>query len=316
VPGAVAGATARLAYQPWVGNMKRITGSFVAIVTPFDGDERVNLAALRRQVSRQASTGNGVFCAGTNGEFYALSFDEKVRVAETCVEAAQGRASVLAHVGEISTYQTIALGKVIERLGVKAVSAIAPYFIACSQADLIEHFRRVADALSVPVYLYNLPGLARNTLEPETVRSLAEHPNIVGIKDSAGSQESLDGFLAIARERPDFDVLVGPDSLVLHGLRNGASGCISGLGNVCPVTLNGIHVGFVRGDLEAAEAHQARLGALRKELYGLGFPPAMVKRALRHAMPEVGRSRAPVRIPEEVDRKIKEISARYAEAVT
>jgi 4-hydroxy-tetrahydrodipicolinate synthase len=296
--------------------MTGIAGPFVAIVTPFDGDEGVNAAALRRQVNRQASAGNGVFCAGTNGEFYALSFEEKVRVAETCVEAAQGRASVLAHVGEISTCQTIALGKVIERLGVKAVSAITPYFIACSQAGLIEHFRRVADALSVPVYLYNLPGLARNTLEPETVRALAEHPNIVGIKDSAGSQESLDGFLAIARERPDFDVLVGPDSLVLHGLRNGASGCISGLGNVCPVTLNGIHASFVQGDLEAAEAHQARLGALRKELYGFGFPPAMVKRALCHAMPEVGRSRAPVRIPEEVDRKIKELSARYAEAVT
>ena len=76
--------------------MNRTTGSFVAIVTPFDGDERVDLAALRRQVNRQASAGNGVFCAGTNGEFYALSFDEKVRVAETCVEAAQGRASVLA----------------------------------------------------------------------------------------------------------------------------------------------------------------------------------------------------------------------------
>jgi 4-hydroxy-tetrahydrodipicolinate synthase len=295
--------------------MTEIAGPFVAIVTPFDGDEGVNTAALRRQVNRQASAGNGVFCAGTNGEFYALSSEEKLRVAETCVEAANGRVPVLAHIGEISTHQTIALGKAVERLGVKAVSAITPSFIACSQAELIDHFRRVADALSVPLYLYNIPARTGNTLEPETARVLAEHPNIIGVKDSAGSQESLDGYLAVARERDDFDVLVGPDSLVLHGLRQGAAGCISGLGNLCPVTLNGIHSAFVAGDMDVAEARQARFSALRKELYALGFPPAIVKRALCHAMPEVGRSRAPALVAESVDRQIKEISAQYAEAV-
>jgi 4-hydroxy-tetrahydrodipicolinate synthase len=295
--------------------MTGIIGPFVAIVTPFDGDEGVNAGALHRQVDRQASVGNGVFCAGTNGEFYALSSEEKLRVAETCVEAANGRVPVLAHIGEISTHQTIALGKAVERLGVKAVSAITPSFIACSQAELIDHFRRVADALSVPLYLYNIPARTGNTLEPETARTLAEHPNIIGVKDSAGSQESLDGYLAVARESSNFDVLIGPDSLVLHGLRQGAAGCISGLGNLCPVTLNGIHSAFVAGDIAAAEARQARFSALRKELYALGFPPTIVKRALCHAMPEVGRSRAPALVAEEVDRQIKEISARYAEAV-
>jgi 4-hydroxy-tetrahydrodipicolinate synthase len=295
--------------------MTGITGPFVAIVTPFDGDEGVNAAALRRQVDRQASAGNGVFCAGTNGEFYALSSDEKLRVAETCVEAADGRVPVLAHVGEISTHQTIALGKAVGRLGVKAVSAITPYFIACSQEELIDHYRRVADALPVPLYLYNIPARTGNTLEPETARALAGHPNIIGVKDSAGSQESLDGYLAVAREHQSFDVLVGPDSLVLHGLRNGAAGCISGLGNLCPVTLNGIHAAFVAGDMDAAETRQARFSALRKELYALGFPPAIVKRALCHAMPEVGRSRASALVAEGVDRQIREISARYAEAV-
>jgi 4-hydroxy-tetrahydrodipicolinate synthase len=291
-----------------------ITGPFVAIVTPFDRDEAVDRAALRRQVGRQAAAGNGVFCAGTNGEFYALSAEEKVRLAETCVAAADGRVPVLAHIGENATGQTIALGRQVQRLGVQAVSAITPSFIACSQAELTDHYRHVADAVSVPLYLYNLPARTGNTLEPDTVRALADHPNIIGIKDSAGSQESLDAFLAIARGRPDFDVLVGPDSLVLHGLRHGAAGCISGLGNVCPVTLNALHAAFIRGDLAAAEAHQARFSALRQELYGLGFPPAMVKRALSHAMPEVGRSRGPVLIGDAVDRRIAEISRAHVEA--
>lgn len=295
--------------------MSRITGPFVAIVTPFDAAEAVDAAALARQVRRQAGAGNGVFCAGTNGEFYALSFEEKVEVAKVCVEAAAGDVPVLAHVGEISTHQTIALGKAVEGLGVKAVSVITPSFIACTQAELVDHYRKVADALSVPVYLYNIPARTGNTIEPATARTLAAHPNIIGIKDSAGSQESLDGFLAIARERDDFDVLVGPDSLVLHGLKNGAAGCISGLGNVAPATLNTIHTSFVKGDLAAAEAAQTRFSTLRKELYAFGFPPALVKRALRHAVPEVGASRAPVLIADDVDAKIAALSATYAEAV-
>ncbi|HEY9211811.1 MAG TPA: dihydrodipicolinate synthase family protein [Ancylobacter sp.] len=296
--------------------MTKITGPFVAIVTPFDKDEAISAAALTRQVKRQAAAGNGIFCAGTNGEFYALSFEEKVAVAKICVEAAAGKVPVLAHIGEISTHQTIALGREIQKLDVKAVSAITPSFVACSQAELIDHYRKVADALSVPVYLYNIPARTGNTIEPATARILADHPNIIGIKDSAGSQESLDGFLAIARERDDFDVLVGPDSLVLHGLRNGAAGCISGLGNVSPLTLNAIHTAFVKGDGAAADAAQARFSTLRKDLYAFGFPPALVKRALRHAMPEVGASRAPVLIADDVDAKVAAISAANAEAVT
>jgi 4-hydroxy-tetrahydrodipicolinate synthase len=295
--------------------MTKISGPFVAIVTPFDANEGLDEAALRRQVDRQAKAGNGVFCAGTNGEFYALSSQEKVRVAEICVEAAAGRVPVLAHIGEISTHETIALGKTIEKLDVKAVSAITPSFIACSQAELIAHYRRIADALLKPVYLYNIPARTGNTIQPETARILADNPNIIGIKDSAGSQESLDAFLAIARERDDFDVLVGPDSLVLHGLQNGAAGCISGLGNISPVTLNAIHSSFVAGDTAAAAAHQDRYSSLRKELYAHGFPPAMVKRALCLAMPEVGASRAPVLISDEVNAKVGEISKRFAEAV-
>ncbi len=294
--------------------MAKITGPFVAIVTPFDANEELNLAALARQVKRQAGAGNGIFCAGTNGEFYTLSFDEKVAVAKTCVEAAAGKVPVLAHIGEISTHQTIALGKAIEKLGVKAVSVVTPSFIACSQEELIVYYTRVADALSVPVYLYNIPARTGNKIEPATAATLAAHPNIIGIKDSAGSQESLDGFLEIARTRDDFDVLVGPDHLILHGLKNGASGCISGLGNIAPVTLNKIHASHVAGDAAAAEAAQTHYGELRKALYAHGFPPTMVKRALFLAMPDVGRSRGPALVSDEVNDKVAVVSKTFAEA--
>jgi 4-hydroxy-tetrahydrodipicolinate synthase len=295
--------------------MTKIAGPFVAIVTPFNADETLNTAALTRQVQRQARASNGIFCAGTNGEFYTLSFEEKVAVAATCVEASAGQVPVLAHIGEVSTYQTIALGKAIAPLGVKAVSVVTPSFIACSQDELIAHYRRVADALSVPVYLYNIPARTGNTIEPATAAVLADHPNIIGIKDSAGSQESLDGFLDVARGRSDFDVLVGPDHLILHGLTHGAAGCISGLGNIAPLTLNSIHAAFITGDHAKAQAAQAYYGELRKDLYAHGFPPTMVKRALFLAMADVGKSRSPAAVSDEVNAKVAAVSRRFAEAV-
>jgi len=294
--------------------MERNTGPFVAIVTPIGADDAVDHAALRVQVERQAAAGNGIFCGGTNGEFYALAYEEKVAVTRTCVEAAGGRVPVLAHIGEVSTSQTIRLGKEVQGLGVKALSVVTPYFLACSQDELAAHYAAVADALSLPIYLYNIPARTGNTIQPETAQRLADHPNIIGVKDSAGQQDSLDGFLAIARQRDDFDVLVGPDSLIHHGLLNGAAGCISGLANLIPHTINGIYSAFRDGDNAKAAECQAHCGELRKTLYALGFPPAMVKRALLHAMPAVGPSRSPVRIAADTDAAIKEISKTFFEA--
>jgi len=293
--------------------MPRVTGPFVAIVTPIDKNDQVDYAALRGQVERQVAAGNGIFFAGTNGEFYALSPEEKIEVARVGAEAAGGRVPVMAHVGEVSTSGTIALGRVAQTFGVRAVSVVSPYFLACSQEELYRHYVTVADALSVPVYLYNIPARTGNTIQPETARRLADHPNIIGVKDSAGSRDSLDGYLEVARGRDDFDVLTGPDSLIHHGYLNGAAGCISGLANLIPRTINAIWTAHVAGDEAAAAKHQERAGELRKSLYALGYPPALVKRALYLMMPGVGPSRAPVLIAPELDAKIRPIAEAFVE---
>ncbi len=191
-----------------------IKGVLTAIVTPFDAEGELNLPGLTRQVARQLDAGNGIFCGGTNGEFFVLNEAEKIAVTRTCVETVAGRAPVVAHIGEISTRDTIRLGKQIAALGVDAVSVITPYFVPLKQSELIAHYTAVADALTVPVFLYNIPARTGNTLEPATVRALAEHPNISGIKDSAGSDESLRGFLNAVSDIDGFDVLNGPDSLI------------------------------------------------------------------------------------------------------
>jgi len=272
--------------------------AFVALVTCFNDDESVNYAATRAQVRRQVSSGNNVMCAGTNGDFTALTFDEKVRLCGEVVDEVGGKARIIVNAGMPATFETILLAKEFEAIGVDGIAVITPFFIACTQDGLIRHFSSVADAVTTPVYLYDIPARTQNHIEPETAKALASHGNIAGIKDSGGAQETLEQYLQVGREIPGFEVYSGPDHLVHWAFRNGAKGCISGLGNVMPETLAAIVTAFNASDEAGAVKAQEAFGAFRKDLYGLGYPPALVKRALYLMDPSVGASRQPALLPD------------------
>ena len=290
---------------------RAISGVLTAIVTPFTAEGALNLPALRQQVQRQLAAGNGIFCGGTNGEFFVLNEEEKIAVTRTCVEEVAGRANVVAHIGEISTRETIRLGKQIEKLGVDAVSVITPYFVPLKQQELIAHYTAIADALSVPVFLYNIPARTGNTIEPATARVLAAHPNIIGIKDSAGSYESLGGFLDAVKDIEGFDVLNGPDSLIHQGFVDGCSACISGLANVAPKEINAIWARFKAGDIAGSHEAQESVTGLRTDLYKVAFSPAAVKKALQIMGHEVGASRYAVTFNAQQENLIQQIINNY-----
>ncbi|MFE1280716.1 dihydrodipicolinate synthase family protein [Klebsiella aerogenes] len=288
-----------------------IRGVLTAIVTPFTASGELNLTALRQQVERQLAAGNGIFCGGTNGEFFVLNEAEKIAVAETCVEAVSGRAPVVAHIGEVSTRETIRLGQQIARSGVDAVSVITPWFVPLKQDELVSHYMAIADALSVPVFLYNIPARTGNTIEPQTARRLAAHGNIIGIKDSAGSYDSLKGFLDAVRDIDGFNVLNGPDSLIHQGFVDGCSACISGLANVAPREINAIWSTFQAGDIAASRLAQENVTGLRTDLYKVAFSPAAVKKALQLMGHEVGDSRYAVQFSASQLQQIRGIIAQY-----
>ncbi|MGG8094872.1 dihydrodipicolinate synthase family protein [Klebsiella aerogenes] len=288
-----------------------IRGVLTAIVTPFTASGELNLTALRQQVERQLAAGNGIFCGGTNGEFFVLNEAEKIAVAETCVEAVAGRAPVVAHIGEVSTRETIRLGQQIAKLGVDAVSVITPWFVPLKQDELVSHYTAIADALSVPVFLYNIPARTGNTIEPQTARQLAAHGNIIGIKDSAGSYESLKGFLDAVKDIDGFNVLNGPDSLIHQGFVDGCSACISGLANVAPREINAIWSTFQAGDIKASRLAQENVTGLRTDLYKVAFSPAAVKKALQLMGHEVGDSRYAVQFSASQLQQIRGIIAQY-----
>lgn len=290
---------------------KKIEGILTAIVTTFDRDGAFDPLTQREQVRRQINAGNGIFCGGTNGEFFVLNEQEKIAVTTTCVDEANGRVPVVAHIGEISTRETVRLGQQIGRLGVDAVSAITPWFVPLKQQELIDHYQRVADALTVPLFLYNIPARTGNTLQPDTVRTLAAHPNIIGIKDSAGSYESLRGFLQATADCEGFDVLNGPDSLIHQGFVEGCPASISGLANVAPAAINAIWARFRAGDIAGSQQAQESVTGLRTALYSIGFSPAAVKKAVSLQGFEVGESRYAVQFSAEEQQQIRQIVNHY-----
>ncbi|WP_417262889.1 dihydrodipicolinate synthase family protein [Celeribacter sp.] len=286
--------------------------AFVALVTCFNEDETINYNATRAQVRRQIEAGNNIMCAGTNGDFSALTFDEKVRLCGEVVDEVAGKAKVIVNAGMPATYETKLLAREFDRIGVDGIAVITPFFIACTQDGLIRHFTSVADAVETPIYLYDIPARTQNHIEPETARVLAAHGNIAGIKDSGGAQDTLEAYMAVGHDRDDFDVYSGPDQLVHWALTHGAKGCISGLGNVLPDVLAQIVSCVNAGDEAGATAAQETYTAFRTDLYKLGFPPALVKRALYLRDPSVGASRQPALLPNpEQDAEIDAILEKY-----
>ncbi|MCY1508401.1 4-hydroxy-tetrahydrodipicolinate synthase [compost metagenome] len=227
--------------------------AFVALVTCFNEDETINYQATRAQVRRQVAAGNNIMCAGTNGDFTALTSEEKVRLTEEVADEVGGRVKVIVNAGMPATFETVKLAREFDRIGVDGIAVITPFFIACTQDGLVRHFSTVADAVKTPVYLYDIPARTQNHIEPDTARTLAGHGNIAGIKDSGGAKETLEAYLQVAKEVDGFEVYSGPDHLVLWALQNGAAGCISGLGNAMPHVLVGILKAFNAGEIGEAE---------------------------------------------------------------
>lgn len=286
--------------------------AYVALVTCFNADETINFDATRAQVRRQVEAGNNIMCCGTNGDFSALTHGEKIALTEAVMDEVAGRVKVIVNAGCPATFETLQLAQAFDKMGLAGIAVITPYFIACTQEGLIRHFTTIADAVKTPVYLYDIPARTQNHIEPETARILARHPNIAGIKDSGGSTETVREYLNVAQSEGNFEVYCAPDHLVQWGLEQGCAGVISGLGNVAPKVLAAILSGFNKGDSAAATAAQEIFAGLRKDLYALGFPPALVKRALFQMDPSVGLSRQPALLPDAAqDAAIQDILRKY-----
>src|SRR5947209_5404323 len=203
----------------------QLKGIIPPCVTPFTADQDLDLPRLRSHIDHMLAAGvHGIFVLGTTGEFYALTETEKQAVVAEAVAHCRGRSPVFAGTGAETTREVVRLTRMAEKEGAGGVSVITPYFIKPTQAELLDHFRRVAESTALPVVLYNNPATCGGlSIEPDTVARLAEVPNIIGIKDSSGDLQNTIEIIRVT-PRETFAVLNGRDTLILAAMTFGAQG--------------------------------------------------------------------------------------------
>ncbi len=266
-------------------------GSLVALVTPFDDDNRVDEAALERLIEFHIREGSdGLVIAGTTGESATLAKSEHVALVRRAVEIAAGRLPIIAGTGSNSTAQTIDLSQAVADSGIDAYLVVVPYYNKPVQEGLFRHFSAIADNVDKPVILYNVPGRTVADLLPETVARLAGHERIAGIKEATGDMSRLKAIQALVGD--DFSLLSGDDFSVLEFLRLGGHGVITVSGNVAPASMATLCAKAAAGDVDGAAAIDASLQPLNEALF-VESNPIPVK----WAVSEMGLMSPHIRLP-------------------
>lgn len=286
--------------QPRQKNM--IKGSIVAIVTPMHPDGSLDLAAMSRLLKWHVDEGtNAIVAVGTTGESATLDVNEHCEVISHVVEQVGGRIPVIAGTGANSTSEAIELTEAAKKAGADACLLVTPYYNKPNQRGLIEHYRKIAETVDIPQILYNVPGRTACDMLPDTIHTLSEVPNIVGVKEATGNVARGKEILALCSD--DFAVYSGDDATSLELILAGAVGTISVTANVVPGQLSEMCRLAMAGEAEAARAVNEKIAALHELLF-VEANPMPVKWALQ----EMGLIGPGIRLPlVELDPKFHQV---------
>ena len=275
-------------------------GSFVALITPMRADGSFDEKAYADFVEWQISEGtNGIVPVGTTGESPTLSHDEHKRVVEIAVAVAKGRIPVIAGAGSNSTEEAIDLTRHAKEAGADAALIVTPYYNKPTQEGMFLHYSAIADAVDLPIIIYNIPGRSVVNMSVETMARLAKHKNIVGVKDStADLQRPILQRLAMG---PGFCQMSGEEQTAISFLAAGGHGCISVTANVAPRLCSEMHAAWADGRVKDAMAIQDRLTPLHDSLF-CETSPGPVKYAASLLGKTDNRCRLPLAPPSEATR--------------
>lgn len=257
-----------------------LKGVFTALVTPFKNG-KVDEDALKGLIEFQLKEGvDGLVPCGTTGEAPTLSYEEHERVIELTVKYANGSVPVIAGTGSNSTKEAIELTESAKRLGADMCLLTTPYYNKPTQEGLYLHYKEIAETVDVPLVLYNIPGRTGINMAPETIRRVAEIPNIVGIKEASGSLVQVSEIYRLTGG--NFTILSGDDNIFLPMMSVGAVGVISVVSNIMPKELKGLYRAFLeKKDIEKARDLHTRLMPLFQGMF-IETNPIPVKEALHY----------------------------------
>lgn len=271
--------------------MRPITGSIVALITPMHDDGKVDYAALRRLIDWHIAEGTACIVAvGTTGESPTVSVEEHCEIIRVSVEHAAGRVPIMAGAGGNSTSEAIELTRFAKKVGADCTLQVVPYYNKPPQEGLYRHFRAIAEAVDLPVVLYNVPGRTVADLQHETVLRLAQVPGIVGIKEATGN---IDRAAWLIKQAPKgFSIYSGDDQTAIGLMLLGGHGNISVTANVAPRAMAELCAAAIAGDGKRAAEIHLKLLALHRQLF-VEANPIPVK----WAMARMGFAKPALRLP-------------------
>lgn len=270
------------------------TGVGTAIATPMFTDGSIDFDNYDRLVQSQLDNGiKGIIVAGTTGEGATLSLEEKINLLQRTI-ALRGdkECSIVLGTGSNNTIVAIEQTRAAKEAGADAALIVTPYYNKTSQHGLVAHYYAIADAVDLPIIVYNVPGRTGMTVLPDTLGKLAKHPNIVGFKDATGDMEYMSKIKNVLVEHPEFRLYSGDDESFLAYLVFGGHGIISVTSNVLPKSVAHIHTLYKQGKLDEARAFQLRLCPFMNTFFE-DVSPAPMKALLHH----LGYSADALRLP-------------------
>ena len=283
-------------------------GLTVAMITPFR-DGQVDIDALQRNVEFQITAGTTCVCpVGTTGECPTISHPEHERVIAAVVEAAAGRVKVMAGTGSNSTEEALRLTRWAAKRGADSALIVAPYYNKPTQEGFFQHFKALAEAVEIPICVYNIPGRTGKNIEADTIIRMAELPNITMVKEASGSMDAASQIIA----KTDLTLLSGDDSLTLPLMSLGGRGVVSVVGNIVPKDVIAMLRAFDAGNLAEARCLHFKLFPLCRDMLGLSTNPIPIKGAMEMLGLDTGDLRMPLtRLSAGEQKKLRKTLAEY-----
>lgn len=274
-----------------VMKMKQLSlaGVIPPMVTPLNADGSLDVAGTGRLVEHILAGGvQGLFLLGTTGEAPDLPYEiRRELVRRVCAQVA-GRVPVLVGITDTVFAESVRMAAFAQEQGASAVVAAPPYYFAAGQPELVDYYTKLADAVPLPLYLYNMPSQVKVSIAVQTVVALAQHPNVAGLKDSSGNIGYFNACRYALRDRADFAILMGPEEAMGEAVLMGASGGVAGGANLFPQTFADLYAAAVAKDVDRVRALQARVMRVSSLLYGVGHHNSSFVKGVKCALALMG----------------------------
>lgn len=255
----------------FICDMERIKGIIPPAVTPLKGNDELDREGAERLIEHMIAGGvHALFLLGTTGESQSLSYRLRYEYVKEACRQTDGRVPVLVGVSDTSLEESVRLARHAAECGAVGVVATAPYYFAPSQSDLVGYYTALADALPLPLYLYNMPSHVKVFLETPTVLKLADHKNIAGLKDSSANMTYFQTLLHHLGERDDFALYMGPEELTGEAVLSGADGGVNGGANMFPQLYVAMYDAAMAGDTAKMKELQQRIMRISTTVYTVG----------------------------------------------